>query len=102
MSNIVHLFRDKKTPCSSDPESLTLIHVAKIMASIAPLAPAIGELSAHLDAIEGLIESLGDPDAQKSIMQTQKEIQESLILATRDLSLALKKMALGNDHRFGP
>ena len=102
MSNIVHLFRDEKTRCSRDPESLTLIPVAKIMASIAPLAPAIRELSAHLDVIDGLIESLGDPDAQIPIMQTQEKNRESLILATRGLSLALKKMALGNDYSFGP
>jgi hypothetical protein len=92
MSNVVSLFRGEKVQGSRDSESPTPIPVAKFVASIAALAPAIRELSAQLDAIDGLIKSLGDPDAQKQMMQTQKIIRESLILATRELSREVKRL----------
>ena len=92
MSNVVPLFRDENGPGSMDPESRSPIAVAKFVASVASLAPAIRELCAHLDTIDGLIESLGDPDAQKQKMQTQEIIRESLILAIQELSREVKRL----------
>ena len=81
-----------------DPESRSPIPNAKFVASIASLAPAIRECSAHLDTIDGLIGFLGDPDAQKQKMQTQKIIRELLMLATLELSREVKRLALRNHN----
>jgi hypothetical protein len=86
MSNVFSLFQEKKIEGPMDPARRVTIAVGEIMASNAQLVRAVKELSKHLDAVDHVIEALGETDAKESLMHLSKINRESLVQAVRELS----------------
>jgi hypothetical protein len=84
MSNVFQLFGKEKSENQSNPITGATIAVASVMAMNAELERAIKELSKYFDAIDHLIDSLGDTEARKL-----GQLREALTIATLKLSQAI-------------
>jgi exonuclease VII small subunit len=88
MSNVFQLFGKEETENPSPPITGATIAFAIVTAMNAQLERAIQELSNHFDAIDQVIDSLGDPEARK----LQGQCREALTIAALKLSQAIRTL----------
>ena len=86
MSNVFPLFEQVTVEGPDDPRTRVTIAVTEIMASNAQLERRIKELSMHLDAIDIVIDALGEAGSQERLLQLTKNNREALMHASRELS----------------
>lgn len=98
MSNVFPLFTQATIESVADPRTQVTTAVTEIMASNAQLERRIKELLIHLDAIDLVIEALGEAGSHENFLQFSKNNRAALIRASRELSEHVKMLpALRND-----
>jgi hypothetical protein len=92
MSNVFQLFRQKKNENPSDPSTGVTIAVADILASSVQVGRTIKELSRHFDAVDRIIDAIGDTETRNRHEQSMKLSRETLTNATLELSRQIRKL----------
>jgi hypothetical protein len=92
MSNIFQLFGQKKHENPSNPNIGMTIAVADTLASSVHLGHAIKELSAHFDAVDRIIDAIGDTETRNRHKQSMKVSRKTLTHATNELSRQIGKL----------
>jgi hypothetical protein len=94
MSNVFQLFGKKKNWNPSNPDPGVTIAIADILASSAHLGRTIKELSTHFDAVDRIIDAIGDPKTRNSYKQSMKLSRETLTHAANELSQQICKFPM--------
>jgi hypothetical protein len=97
MARVIHLFAPKGNVSNAADQDASLAipmraAIADIISSISPLAPKIRELETHLDNLDRVIAHLGDSKMRQALRDLAKAHRESLIEATRELALQVRKL----------
>jgi hypothetical protein len=93
MSNVFQLFEQQKNEDDpSNPDAGVTIAIAAILASSAHLGRRIKELSRHFDALDRIIDAIGDTETRNMQKQSMKLNRETLANATLELSRQIRKL----------
>ncbi len=92
MSNVFQLFRKEKSENTSNPDDREKISVVESLASSADLARAINKLSTYFDAVDRIIDAIGDTEARNRHKQSMQLSRETLTNATLELSRQIRKL----------
>ena len=93
MSNVPQLFWKKKNENPSNLDIGAGIAVADFLASSAHLGCTLKELSIHLDAMDHMIDTIGDTETRNLHRQSMTISREKLTSATLELSRMITMLA---------
>ena len=94
MSNVVKLFQYDKVDDNRFPLRAAGVMVEGLLVASGQLSSAVEELSRCLDAIDNVIDGLGDKQTRDRQKLSMKLHREALIDATLELSKELKTLSV--------
>jgi len=92
MSNVVRLVRQQKKEKPLNPNANLTIAVADILTSSADLGRALKEFSTHFDAMDRVVDALGDKETRDTCKQAMELNREALAKAIFELSREIRKL----------
>jgi hypothetical protein len=101
MARVIHLFASKGSASDAAYQDAALmvpkqVAIGDVLTLIGLLAPKIQELETHLDRVDRVIDDLPDCEMRQALQDMAKVNRGSLIEATRELALQVRKLA-GSD-----
>jgi hypothetical protein len=101
MARVIHLFASKGSVSDAAYQDAALmvpkqVAIGDVLTLISLLAPKIQELETYLDRVDRVIDDLPDSEMRQALRDTAKVNRGSLIEATRELALQVRKLA-GSD-----
>jgi hypothetical protein len=97
MTHVIHLFVPKGDVSRAAYQDARLpapirVAIAQTISSTDLLARKIRELGVHLDNVDRVIDDLPDSKVRQALRDLAKVNRESLIAATRELALQVRKL----------